>query len=155
MACEISRQTSLAEHLCGIPDDPPYDEAKAFVSEWRTMLISQLHDMGSNFTALADDMPLTFPHQGTVATYVHPRTSWSQGGHGPDASNWNLKQPALAALAAYGERYHGWGTMGHLLPQFCLEVWPGICICKLIKVHSHSLSPNSLGDANAPVTPAL
>jgi len=104
------------------------------MSEWRELLISQLRDMGPNFATLADDVPSTFPHQETVATYVHPQTSWSRGGCGPNASDWGSKQPTVAGLAAYGERYYSWGTQGHLLPRFRLEVWPGICICELIKV---------------------
>jgi hypothetical protein len=98
------------------------------------MLISQLHKMGPNFAALADNVPSTFPHPATVATYVYPQTSWSRGGHGPDTSDWGRKQPVLSALAAYTERYHKWGTTGHLLPRFRLDVWPGICVRELMKV---------------------
>lgn len=118
----------------------PRQELREFLHGWREHLKSVLSDdpdnlLGRRHPALAKGVTNKFPSINIINLYLHPLTSFSDGGE----PNINLnrcqnRQPDLAGIAVWSEKYFSWGTSGCILDRFHSKVWGGICIRNLMQV---------------------
>ncbi|GLB40804.1 putative PIN domain-like protein [Lyophyllum shimeji] len=140
IAHQLSIGTSLGEDLYVAARDLPRRELPDFLQGWRKRLRHQLAKdpdqiLGRRYPAAARKVSRDFPRPDVLWYYLHPATSCSADIPSPQihAASHADKQPDLAALAVWCEKYFSWGTNGQILERFRNNLWSGICIRSLMK----------------------
>ncbi|RDB18353.1 DNA repair protein complementing XP-G cells [Hypsizygus marmoreus] len=128
-AHRLSTNTMLADELFAATVNLTHTELLVFLQGWRTALKRQLAEdpdrfLGRQLKAVANAIPARFPDIDVLYNYVHPVTSWSADGDGPDISGWRNRELDLPVLAFWCEKYFSWGSnvcIRSLLKPFNLD----------------------------------
>ncbi|KAJ7500181.1 PIN domain-like protein, partial [Mycena galericulata] len=112
------------------------DALQVFLGHWRDTLCNELANdpasvLGRRHKVLSQNVPPSFPSINILKLYTSPITSWSDGGTGPDDTNWGLGYPDINMIAKICQENFTWGSQDRLPDKLHDLVMPVLCIRRL------------------------
>ena len=132
-------QSDLARTLFHAALRLPRGALSEFLADWREKLRVQLMSdpnglLGRKYPVVGHNIFNKFPSIDILLLYACPVTSWSANTI-PDASQWRLCEPDLAAIASLCEKSFSWGTSHQIITRFQKSVWRGVVMRYLLLVY--------------------